>query len=114
MAPVRAVSGTYRLPASTRRSPSCSRRRAAATPTSGALREDDIGLAYYDGDEIDLTPLVHEHTLLALPTRPLCARGVSRALLALRREPQCRPVWLSRQRDGCDAWRCSQTLLRER
>jgi uncharacterized protein len=45
---------------------------AAATPTSGALREEDIGLAYYDGDEIDLSPLVHEQTLLALPTRPLC------------------------------------------
>jgi uncharacterized protein len=46
---------------------------AAAEPVSGALREEDIGLAYYEGDEIDLTPLVHEQALLALPTRPLCA-----------------------------------------
>jgi uncharacterized protein len=45
---------------------------AAATPRSGALREEDIGLASYEGDEIDLTPLVHEQTLLALPTRALC------------------------------------------
>ena len=45
---------------------------AAETPRKGALREEDIGLAYYAGDEIDLTPLVHEQTLLALPTRPLC------------------------------------------
>jgi uncharacterized protein len=45
---------------------------AAATPRSGALREEDIGLAEYEGDEIDLTPLVHEQTLLALPTRALC------------------------------------------
>jgi uncharacterized protein len=45
---------------------------AAATLRSGALREEDIGLAEYEGDEIDLTPLVHEQTLLALPTRALC------------------------------------------
>ena len=32
-----------------------------------------IGLASYDGDEIDLAPLVDEQTLLALPTRPLCS-----------------------------------------
>src|SRR5215831_17945422 len=47
--------------------------KAAATPRSGALREEDIGLSVYEGDEIDLTPLVHEQTILALPTRPLCA-----------------------------------------
>ncbi len=45
---------------------------AAATPHTGPLREDDIGLAEYEGDEIDLTPLVHEQTLLALPIRALC------------------------------------------
>jgi uncharacterized protein len=45
---------------------------AAATPRSGGLRAEDIGLAYYEGDEIDLTPLVYEQALLALPTRPLC------------------------------------------
>jgi len=45
---------------------------AAAAPRSGALREEDLGLSYYEGEEIDLTPLVHEQTLLALPTRALC------------------------------------------
>ncbi len=45
---------------------------AAAAARSGVLREEDIGLAYYEGDAIDLTPLVHEQALLALPTRPLC------------------------------------------
>src|SRR5262249_1392281 len=45
---------------------------AAATRASGGLHEEDLGLAYYEGDEIDLTPLVHEQALLALPTRPLC------------------------------------------
>lgn len=46
--------------------------RAAADLRAGLLREEDIGLAYYDGDEIDVTPLVHEQALLALPMRPLC------------------------------------------
>jgi len=39
----------------------------------GAVREEEIGLASYDGDEIDLAPLIEEQTLLALPTRPLCS-----------------------------------------
>jgi uncharacterized protein len=33
---------------------------------------DDLEFTVYDGDEIDLTPLVQEQVLLALPTRPLC------------------------------------------
>jgi uncharacterized protein len=45
---------------------------AASTVKSGVLREEDIGLAEYEGDEIDLTPIVHEQTLLALPIRALC------------------------------------------
>ena len=47
--------------------------KAAAPQRSGALREEDIGLSVYEGDEIDLTPLVHEQAILSLPTRPLCA-----------------------------------------
>ena len=35
-------------------------------------REDDLEFAVYDGDEVDVTPLVQEQVLLALPTRPLC------------------------------------------
>jgi uncharacterized protein len=35
-------------------------------------RGDDLEFAVYDGDEIDLAPLVQEQVLLALPTRPLC------------------------------------------
>jgi uncharacterized protein len=30
-------------------------------------------LSYYSGDEIDVTPLIVEQVMLALPTRPLCA-----------------------------------------
>jgi len=46
--------------------------RSTAPGDSGELDEDDLGLAFYEGDEIDVTGLVHEHTILALPTRPIC------------------------------------------
>jgi len=39
------------------------------------LTADDLDLAYYEGEEIDLSPLVDEQILLALPTRPLCDEG---------------------------------------
>ncbi len=37
------------------------------------FREEDLELSVYDGDEIDLSPLIREQVLLSLPTRPLCA-----------------------------------------
>ena len=37
-----------------------------------ALSDDDLDLSFYDGDEVDLSPLVREQIILALPTRPLC------------------------------------------
>jgi uncharacterized protein len=36
------------------------------------LRADDLEFTLYEGDEIDLTPLVREQVLLALTDRPLC------------------------------------------
>ncbi|HEV7734974.1 MAG TPA: DUF177 domain-containing protein, partial [Candidatus Binatia bacterium] len=47
--------------------------RAAAVDEPGELGSDDLGICYYDGDEIDVSAIVHEQTILALPTRPLCA-----------------------------------------
>jgi uncharacterized protein len=46
--------------------------RAAAGSGSAALSADDLVLSSYEGDEVDLTPLVYEQAILALPTRPLC------------------------------------------
>jgi uncharacterized protein len=40
--------------------------------SSGDERGDDLEFSVYDGDEVDLMPLVQEQVLLALPTRPLC------------------------------------------
>lgn len=36
------------------------------------VREDDLDVSFYTGEEVDLSPLVHEQIILALPTRPLC------------------------------------------
>ena len=52
--------------------------RLVLTPRSAAvdgaqLSADDLALSTYEGDQIDVTPLVYEQAILALPTRPLCA-----------------------------------------
>jgi uncharacterized protein len=49
--------------------------RAAAGAEPARLSQDDLALSYYEGEEIDLTPLVHEQIILALPTRPLCGEA---------------------------------------
>ena len=36
------------------------------------LRREELGLSYYSAEEINLTPLIFEQVMLALPTRPLC------------------------------------------
>jgi len=36
------------------------------------LEEEDLDLSFYEGEQIDLSPLVQEQIILALPTRPLC------------------------------------------
>jgi uncharacterized protein len=41
-------------------------------PVETELCGDDLDLSFYEGDEIDLSPLVLEQLVLALPTRALC------------------------------------------
>jgi uncharacterized protein len=36
------------------------------------LRAEDLEFSLYEGTEVDLSPLIREQVLLALPTRPLC------------------------------------------
>ena len=36
------------------------------------LADEDLEFSLYDGDEVDLSPLIREQVLLCLPTRPLC------------------------------------------
>jgi uncharacterized protein len=37
------------------------------------LTEEDVSLSFYQGDEVDLAPLVRETLILSLPTIPLCS-----------------------------------------
>jgi uncharacterized protein len=58
------------------------------------LRDEDLEFSLYDGDQIDLSPLVREQFLLSLPTRPLCqedCRGLC---------PKC-GINLNRGQCGC-------------
>ena len=36
------------------------------------LGDEDLEFSLYEGDQIDLSPLIREQFLLSLPTRPLC------------------------------------------
>ena len=45
---------------------------ASAKGTEAELQERDLGIAFYEGDEIDLDELVREQLALSLPTRVLC------------------------------------------
>jgi uncharacterized protein len=46
--------------------------RAAAGEGEG---DDDLGLGFFDGEEIDVTGFVVEHAILRLPTIPLCSEN---------------------------------------
>lgn len=39
------------------------------------LSREDLGLSYYSTEEINLSPLIREQVMLALPTRPLCGEN---------------------------------------
>lgn len=41
----------------------------------GGGGEEDLGLDFYDAEEIDVTGLVYEQALLALPTRAVCTEA---------------------------------------
>ncbi len=46
-----------------------------ATPAQVSRRgltSDDLAFGTYSGEEVDLSPLIREELILALPTRPLC------------------------------------------
>jgi len=61
---------------------------------SDTLRAEDLEFSLYEGEEVDLGPLIREQVLLALPTRPLC-RDDCRGLC-----PQC-GINLNHAECGC-------------
>jgi uncharacterized protein len=57
--------------------------RTMSDDSDVALKAEDLEFSFYQGDEVDLTPLIREQALLALAERPLC-REECRGLC-----PQC-------------------------
>jgi uncharacterized protein len=60
---------------------------------SRELNPEELGLSFYSGEDIDLTPLIREQVLLSLPTRPLCGedcRGLCPACGVDLNEDACR------------------------
>jgi len=37
------------------------------------LKDEDMNVYYYEGDEIDLDPFIYEEVLLDMPFRPICS-----------------------------------------
>lgn len=68
----------------------------AGSSLGDAGDEEDVEVTVYDGEEVDLTPLVREQILLSLPTTPLC-RESCRGLCA-----RC-GANLNRENCGCPA-----------
>ena len=46
--------------------------RVVGLDGEGHLRGEDLEFSTYEGDEVDLTPMIREQVLLALAARPLC------------------------------------------
>lgn len=72
---------------------------APAAERESEIEEDDLAIAYYDGETIDLGQLVQEQFYLALPMKPLCGE-TCRGLCAQcganlnRGDCGCSPKWL--------------------
>ena len=46
--------------------------RVVGDDAKADLRVEDLEFSTYEGEDVDLSPLIREQTLLGLPTRPLC------------------------------------------
>src|SRR5262245_28637507 len=47
-------------------------KRAAGSPDVRELTRDDLDVTFYEGDDIDVTPLAEERVQMSIPMKPLC------------------------------------------
>ncbi|MCX5806675.1 MAG: DUF177 domain-containing protein [Proteobacteria bacterium] len=47
-------------------------KKISVPDTELELAEEDLEVYYYEGDEIDINPLIYEEVLLSIPIKPLC------------------------------------------
>lgn len=69
------------------------------------LKPDDLDIYYFEGDEIDLDPLVYDEVLLSLPFRPLCREDC---------EGLCQSCGKNRNVESCSCRQPVNTVLGEK
>jgi DUF177 domain-containing protein len=47
-------------------------RRDAGSPDVRELSSDDLDVAFYDGEELDVAPIAEERVQMSIPMKPLC------------------------------------------
>jgi uncharacterized protein len=78
-----------------------------SAPSGGEfeLKARDLDVDYYDGDEIELAPLLCEEVYLDIPTRPLCAEEC---------KGLCDVCGKNRNVEECGCSKASATVLEEK
>jgi len=69
------------------------------------LRADDLDIYFYDGDEIDLDPLIYDEVLLNLPIMPLCREDCAGL---------CHACGKNRNFEPCSCSQAANTVLGEK
>jgi uncharacterized protein len=75
------------------------------TATEVELRNADLDVDYYEGDEIDLDTYVREEVLLNIPVRAICGEGC---------KGLCPSCGANMNKEACQCGRAPQTLLGEK
>jgi uncharacterized protein len=69
------------------------------------LKDEDIDVYHYEGDEIDIDPFIYEEVLLNMPFRPLCMEGC---------KGLCGVCGKNQNSEICNCHETSDTLLGEK
>ncbi len=69
------------------------------------LKNEDMDIYYYNGDEADLDPFIYEEVLLAMPSRPICSESC---------QGLCGICGKNKNFETCNCNETSHTLLGEK
>ncbi len=78
---------------------------SAPQATEFELRNDDLDVYYYEGDEIEIDPFIYDEVLLNVPTRPLCREDCAGL---------CQTCGKNRNYETCSCDRSASTVLGEK
>jgi len=74
-------------------------------PSEFELKDEDMDVYYFEGDEIDLDPFIYEEVLLDMPSRPVCSEDC---------KGLCSICGKNKNLETCDCHETSRTLLGEK